>query len=326
MKSILFAAMVALTFTQASAASFDCAKANTPSSKQICSEPELSKLDDELAVVFSEARSKLSVESQKLLVEGQRSWLRFHSRLCFFDDEAKPKDKKASVQCQIDEYRSRIETLKSAGSLVLGVKKIPYFQGWVDINTKKKKVTSEKGEFPLFEGVSTSARALNALIHPMIKPSAFDAGGKLTYEGDETTWFSLSVKVTDLGSDLAVIGKSKGAGGSFPENYLSSVLYFSKTLNRPIKISDVFKSQEWTLKAKNIAIKRLKSSGDEDQVEEFKELFGPRPEHNFEYTINAEGFTIDLPSRLLSEQNMIWKDFSEFLTPLGQRLSRISQK
>jgi hypothetical protein len=286
----------------------------------------LSKLDDELAVVFSEARSKLSVESQKLLIEGQRSWLRFHSRLCFFDDEAKPKDKEASVQCQINEYRSRIEALKSAGSLVLGVKTIPYFQGWVDVNTKKKKVISEKGEFPLFEGVSTTARALNALIHPMIEPSGFDVGGKLTYEGDETTWFSLSVQVTDLGSDLAVVKNSNGAGGSVPDNYWSSVLYFSKTLNRPIKIRDVFKSQEWILKAKNIAIKRLKSSGDENQVDEFIELFSPRPEHNFEYTINADGFTIDLPSRSIRYPEMIWKDFSEFLTPLGQRLSRISQK
>jgi uncharacterized protein len=325
MKSVLFSAILALTFTQASAASFDCAKANSPSSKQICSEPELSKLDDELAVVFSEARSKLSVESQKLLIEGQRSWLRFHSRLCFFDDEAKPKDKKASVECQINEYRSRIEALKSAGSLMLGVKIIPYFQGWVDINTRKKMVKHEKGIFPLFEGMSTTARALNAIIHPIVEPALFDSSGKLKDTDDhDFTRFSSAVKVTDVGSDLAVIEHS--TEGVFSENYSNSVLYFSKTLNRPIKISDVFKSQEWTSKAKNIAIKRLKSSGDEDQVEEFKELFDPRPEHNFTYTINADGFTIDLPSRLIRYPEMIWRDFSEFLTPLGQRLSRISRK
>lgn len=145
MKSILFSAILAITFTQASAASFDCAKANTPSSKQICSDPELSKLDDELAVVFSEARSKLSAESQKLLVEGQRSWLRFHSRLCFFDDEAKPKDKKASVECQINEYRSRIETLKSAGSLVLGVKKYRTFRDGL-ISMPKRTIATLKKE------------------------------------------------------------------------------------------------------------------------------------------------------------------------------------
>jgi hypothetical protein len=285
----------------------------------------LSKLDDELAVVFSEARSKLSVESQKLLIEGQRSWLRFHSRLCFFDDEAKPKDKKDSVACQIDEYRSRIEALKSAGSLVLGVKTIPYFQGWVEVNAKKKVVKHEKGIFPLFEGMSITARALNAIIHPMVEPTLFDSSGKLRNTDDhDFTRFSSVVKISDTGSDLAVIESS--TEGIFSENYSNTVLYFSKTLNRPIKISDVFKSHEWTLKAKEIALKHLRNTEGEEIVEEFKELFDPRPEHHFTYQIDVDGFVIDLPSRMISGQKMVWKDFSKFLTPLGQRLSRISKK
>jgi uncharacterized protein len=67
MKSIFSAAMLTLTLTQVAAASFDCAKANSPTAKQICLDPKLSKIDDELAVVWSFSRSQISVESQKFL-------------------------------------------------------------------------------------------------------------------------------------------------------------------------------------------------------------------------------------------------------------------
>ena len=312
MKSILFSAILAITFTQASAASFDCAKANTPSSKQICSDPELSKLDDELAVVFSEAHSKLSAESQKLLIEGQRSWLRFHSRLCFFDDEAKPKDKKASVECQINEYRSRIETLKSAGSLVLGVKKIPYFQGWVDINAKENYSHAEKGEFILFEGTSPTARALNQILQPMVK--RLNAGAPWVYHG---------VDVTYAGQDIARISTFL-EGASYPP----PVIYFSKTLNRQLKVSDVFKSSEWTSKAERIAVRDLKIRKLNDSIEHFKAGFLPKPTDDFTYDIEADRFIVFyMPDNGTYEDvKLAWKDFSEFLTPLGQRLSRISQK
>jgi uncharacterized protein len=203
MKSIFSFAILALIFTQASAASFDCAKANSPSSKQICSDPQLSKLDDELAVVFSEARSKLSVDSQKLLIEGQRSWLRFHSRLCFFDNEAKPKDKKASVACQIDEYRTRIEALKKTGSLVLGVKTIPYFQGWFEANTKEGYVIHESRAVVVFDGTSPTSLALNAIIQPMLKAVLFEPNGKAT--GNENAYWSASVSAADGGPDIAII-------------------------------------------------------------------------------------------------------------------------
>ena len=108
MKSIFSTAILALTLMQVAAASFDCAKANSLSAKQICLDPKLSKIDDELAVVWSFARSQISVESQKLLNEVQRSWLRFPSTACFFDDDGRAKEKNESIDCQVGEYESRI--------------------------------------------------------------------------------------------------------------------------------------------------------------------------------------------------------------------------
>lgn len=322
MKSILFAAMLALTFSQASAASFDCAKANTPSSKQICSDPELSKLDDELAVVFSEARTKLSVESQKLLIDGQRSWLRFHSRLCFFDEEAKPKDKKASVQCQIDEYRSRIGELKQAGGMVLGVKSFPYFQGWVEVNSKGKYVSYERRALVLFDGTSPVPFALNAILQEWAKPLLFDTGGKS--RGNEGVYWNTSVNVADVSSDIAIIKVfAEGyTGGAHPESD-SAVLYYSKMLNRPIRLSDVFKSPEWKLQGEKVARQHFKTKGIEVRSYEIS----AKADDNFGYLIGSGGLLIDgflsNAERADDGVTMRWNDFSRYLTPLGIQLSQV---
>jgi uncharacterized protein YecT (DUF1311 family) len=321
MKSIFSVAMLALTFTQASAASFDCAKANSPSAKQICSDPELSKLDDELAVVFSEARSKLSIESQKLLIEGQRSWLRFHSRLCFFDDEAKPKDKKASVACQIDEYRSRIEALKKTGSLVLGVKTIPYFQGWFEANTKERYVIHESRAVVVFDGTSPTSLALNAIIQPMLKAVLFESNGKAT--GNENAYWSASVSAADGGPDIAIIKLfSEGYTGGAHGESDSGVVYFSKMLNRQIRLSDVFKSTEWKLQAEKAARQHFAGKG----VEAVSYEILAKQEDGFRYIIDSDGFLIDgflsSAERAADGVTMRWKDFSKYLTPLGIQLSR----
>ena len=44
----------------ANAASFDCSKANSPASKLICSDPQLSKLDEVMAATYKQCRSQYS--------------------------------------------------------------------------------------------------------------------------------------------------------------------------------------------------------------------------------------------------------------------------
>jgi uncharacterized protein len=62
--------------TQATAASFDCKKATTWVEKTVCSNPELSKLDEELAKVYHDALASLSPEGQKETKQYQKQWLK----------------------------------------------------------------------------------------------------------------------------------------------------------------------------------------------------------------------------------------------------------
>jgi len=65
-----------LLSTQATAASFDCNKATTWLEKTVCSNPELSKLDEELAKAYHDALASLSPEGQKETKQYQRQWLK----------------------------------------------------------------------------------------------------------------------------------------------------------------------------------------------------------------------------------------------------------
>lgn len=86
------------------AASFDCAKAQTPSEKLICSDPTLSKLDEQLAVTYKTMRAQLTKEAQNNIKRTQREWLRSWPLVC-------SKDKKRILSCAQKEYQERISIL-----------------------------------------------------------------------------------------------------------------------------------------------------------------------------------------------------------------------
>ncbi len=66
----------------AQAASFDCAKAGTNTEKLICSNPKISKLDDELGKAYQEALSKANEEQKQRLVVEQKHWLKQTRNIC----------------------------------------------------------------------------------------------------------------------------------------------------------------------------------------------------------------------------------------------------
>ena len=65
-----------LSTLQAFAASFDCNKAASWVEKTVCSNPELSKLDDGLAKAYHDALVSLSPEGQKETKQYQKQWLK----------------------------------------------------------------------------------------------------------------------------------------------------------------------------------------------------------------------------------------------------------
>ena len=67
------AVVMATALNPAEGASFDCTRASTLVESLICTDPNLSQLDDKVAVAYSSMRSR-SANPQELVV-AQRAWL-----------------------------------------------------------------------------------------------------------------------------------------------------------------------------------------------------------------------------------------------------------
>lgn len=98
----LAALVVACQFNFAAAASFDCAKAQTPIERSICSSPPLSELDSSLALAYKGALER-SPSPDQLRAE-QRTWLRDIRNKC------------TSPVCLTDTYQQRITALSPAAA------------------------------------------------------------------------------------------------------------------------------------------------------------------------------------------------------------------
>jgi uncharacterized protein len=84
-----------LLSTTAQAASFDCTKAGTTVEHMICDNPEISKLDDELAKEFQKASRVVSSVNQEQFKVNQRYWL-------------KERNQCADVACLREKYKERV--------------------------------------------------------------------------------------------------------------------------------------------------------------------------------------------------------------------------
>lgn len=89
--------------------SFDCSKAKTASARLICSEPELAKLDAELAKPFRARLSKLSGAERDALIKEQREWINRRNVTCELSgkDNVPTEQLKGSTTCMATWIRNR---------------------------------------------------------------------------------------------------------------------------------------------------------------------------------------------------------------------------
>ena len=80
-------------------ASFDCAKAYSATEKLICDDPELSRLDEELAHAYADALKRAEATEKKEIQSEQVTWLRLRD-VCQRD-----------LQCVVTSYRDRLRDL-----------------------------------------------------------------------------------------------------------------------------------------------------------------------------------------------------------------------
>lgn len=116
--SFLFGAvLITASIHAANAASFDCKKASGVTENAICSDAELSELDNVLAKSYADARSKFSVEGKNAIKAEQINWLKKQMN-CSSREITTPKER---VACLKTEYKSRIGELNRRGTPRNGV-------------------------------------------------------------------------------------------------------------------------------------------------------------------------------------------------------------
>jgi uncharacterized protein YecT (DUF1311 family) len=99
----------------AEAASFDCAKAGTPTEKAICKDPAVSKLDEQVAAAFKTAQGLWPAGNWSTFIRNeQRWWLKDRNDIC-----------KADAGCLNQDYTRRLSylthpSLKWEGRYVAG--------------------------------------------------------------------------------------------------------------------------------------------------------------------------------------------------------------
>lgn len=109
--SVSVVAFTALLFpTVGRAASYDCKKAKSFVERKICKVPELSKLDDEMAIQYKESMSKLSEADAEELKASQRLWI-LQREKCSAVKAAKDKTQDSFKDCLIQSFADRSQAL-----------------------------------------------------------------------------------------------------------------------------------------------------------------------------------------------------------------------
>ncbi len=108
MRLVALLALVLLTSSFARSASFDCAKAKSPQEKAICSLPQLSAADDQLAVSYRSALAAAPPDLREPTRDSQRAWLRAVAIEC---QAGEPGSAESLPGCMLQYYRDRADFL-----------------------------------------------------------------------------------------------------------------------------------------------------------------------------------------------------------------------
>jgi uncharacterized protein YecT (DUF1311 family) len=248
--------LVVVASGAATAASFDCKKATTPFEVAICTNPDLSKADDVLAISYATAIGGLSKPALAEVQQGQRVWLDYVQRACT-DDAELPKAKYPDEQmnCLVSELgnrSSRLEQSRMWGGLrVYSVESYSVIPDTTAEADAWNKVATREISVPRVDGGSAEAKAFNMLI--------IDQGPKLEGPMDETSDISTRATIEDVTPtriSVAINNWWYGHGAAHG-NYDISYLHFLRAEQRALEVSDVFDKPGWEEKLGELALAKL---------------------------------------------------------------------
>ena len=278
------------------AASFDCAKATRPQEKLVCSDPVLSKLDEQMAASYRAARGLLSEPGRSSLLAGQRAWLRYWPRDCSSKRGSIAFDTTAAA-CARTRYELRIEVLKVDAAFD-GKLKVYNVADYVARWTPRGEdrwfvVVGHVWVYPQIDlhGLGPAdarlARSVNSWVAPARKAvqQRLADGTVIT-----STWTSLrTVSRNILGSTTRC--ESLGDGAVHPMESVDD-RYFDRRRMRSLWPGDIFEGRDWASSLGTLAFEELKKSlGDGLHVGDARAL--PHlVSHIDRWTIRQEGLGV----------------------------------
>ena len=99
---------------EAVAASFDCRQARAPHERFICANPEVDRMDVEMADLYRLHTARLSEPARSRVLAAQRSWLAFWPRVC----SSSPRQillNANALECVLGQYHQRMLELRPRG-------------------------------------------------------------------------------------------------------------------------------------------------------------------------------------------------------------------
>lgn len=245
-------------------ASFDCASPNVvrPAEKLICNNTEISKLDESMVNLFNQTKAQLSESSQKIFLNGQRSWLAYWPKYCSVDGRGRVFDSKGSLSCVKEVYINRIQELK----LGLLDQKFFYFNvtKYSALTPGKElpdyvKVVEHRLSYPQLEMQRLSADEMNIASKTNEWITRLVQQDKLDFNNPDNE-DSLELRISSSSSDILSIVKTLyfNGFGAHPVS-TSSQSHFIKSKVKILTAPDIFKSQEWIKPVSNLIFQELKN-------------------------------------------------------------------
>ncbi len=261
MRQSLAFIVLALAATPASAASFDCNKAESPIEYAICGDPALSDADTEMARAFSAARRTLAPDAFAVVLDNQRDWIDFVSRAC--TDTAEPKTSgrydSDGVSCLGNLYAQRINALERIGRVdglqlysidSFDVVRDPDPDGW-------NKVATTEISYAQIDGAGAEIASFNAYARSL----ASSAGGPADFgDGPGTADYAQTVEIAAVTPQLIrlEINDYHYAHGAAHGMYTVTHGQFLRGLGRALQANDIFVGGRWADELAPLVISRLK--------------------------------------------------------------------
>lgn len=292
---ICITALLTLQPVVSLSASFDCSKAITPAEKAICANPDLGRLDQEIADGYKQLLAKVDNPFKKYVQVAQRAWLK--SRI-------DPKNLGATMQARLEELHNSFYHANALTFLRLMREERPMFllTRLPGTDLYNQWATNEWETAP--DGYT---------------PEEYEKARKECSETDCTPVLTQRYEVDCASLEILSVHKatSEDSFGAHPAN---SVIHYNWWLSRAGKVepADIFKNKHYVEIITQAVTKYFKDDSDEhyDRDNGIKIALNP---DNWAITaqslhITGQGYDFGV-GRGTVEIDVPWKDFGEVVAP-----------